>query len=250
MFSIAIFALGLVAFPLALSAPLVPVDPPTLLQNGQDAQALNSEFQNLTTSDLCISGQRACISKALALCVFSNWITETCPPSQQCFALPSVHYNGTFVACTSQAEALSIISATGATGGIYSNSTNTNTNVSFPDPETLSTTTSSASVTVFTAAITITLPPVTQTISPDAASSLLSSLLASADGASPTTTVSPDAGIGIAPTTITVTSASVTSATGVDGAIATGSYSAPIAIQLTPQVATASTPTLSADSGY
>ena len=54
MFSITYLLLvGLFASQTVLSAPMCPLDAATLLQNGQDAQILNAEFQNLTITDPC-----------------------------------------------------------------------------------------------------------------------------------------------------------------------------------------------------
>lgn len=54
MFSIAFAVLALLASPLALAAPTTP-DAGLLLKNGQAAQALNAQFQQLKTSDSCNS---------------------------------------------------------------------------------------------------------------------------------------------------------------------------------------------------
>ncbi|KAF5352183.1 hypothetical protein D9758_009225 [Tetrapyrgos nigripes] len=97
-----------------------------LLANGQQAQQLNA--QNLTLDDACSTGDKACISKDIAKCVNDKWeITTSCRGTQQCFALPSVKKAGVVnIACTSERTALSLIDATGATGGVAVASAGTN----------------------------------------------------------------------------------------------------------------------------
>ncbi|KAI0777174.1 hypothetical protein BD413DRAFT_171315 [Trametes elegans] len=113
-----------------LGAPTASIDAKTFLQNGKDAQALNAEFAKLHASDSCTSGQLACLGTSLATCADGKWKTEACPESLSCFALPSVRENGTELTCTTNATALAVINASGATGGVASNSTD-NT-VDFP----------------------------------------------------------------------------------------------------------------------
>jgi len=206
--------LALVASPIAWAAPLS-LDNSTLLQNGQDAQRLNAEFLSLQQNATCNAGETACISGAFANCNGTAWQTQQCPADQQCFALPMVRNNGTFVACTSESSAQSIVSATGAQGGLVSTAI-ANSTVPFPIVNTTSSdqnTTSSGddddnegddddcdsgddngdddggstgddngtlTVTVTLPANgTATQPPQTQILPPAAASSLLSSLTAS-----------------------------------------------------------------------
>ncbi|KAI9458847.1 hypothetical protein BJY52DRAFT_398943 [Lactarius psammicola] len=116
-----------------VSAGPVPLDNATLLANGQQAQILNSEFKDLQVNDSCNTGETACIKNAFASCVDNAWQTEPCSSSKSCFALPQIRTNGTFVACTSQRNAASIIAATGAQGGITSNSTSGG-NITVPFP--------------------------------------------------------------------------------------------------------------------
>ncbi|KAI8986657.1 hypothetical protein BD414DRAFT_415931 [Trametes punicea] len=108
---------------LALCAPMASLDADTFLQNGKDAQILNAEFANLDASDACKSGEMACMGASVAHCVNGTWTAEACPKSLSCFALPSVREKGTVISCTSNATALVVISASGATGGIVANST-------------------------------------------------------------------------------------------------------------------------------
>jgi len=116
-----------------VSAGPVALDNATLLVNGQQAQILNSEFENLQVNDPCNTGETACINNAFAACIDDAWQTQSCPSTKTCFALPQIRTNGTFVACTSQRNAASIIAATGAQGGITSNSTSGG-NITVPFP--------------------------------------------------------------------------------------------------------------------
>ncbi|KAI0646567.1 hypothetical protein C8Q79DRAFT_926496 [Trametes meyenii] len=113
-----------------LCAPMASLDADVFLQNGKDAQSLNAEFASLNASQSCNDGEVACIGKSLAHCTGSAWKTEACPKSLACFALPSVREEGTVVSCTSNATALAVINASGATGGIAAN--NTDSPVDFP----------------------------------------------------------------------------------------------------------------------
>ncbi|KAH9053189.1 hypothetical protein EDB87DRAFT_1653211 [Lactarius vividus] len=124
--------LAILASPLVSAGP-VALDNATLLANGQQAQILNFEFKSLQVNDSCNTGETACIKNAFAACIDNAWQTELCPSSKSCFALPQIRTNGTFVACTSQRNAASIIAATGAQGGITSNSTSGG-NVTVPFP--------------------------------------------------------------------------------------------------------------------
>ena len=65
------------------------------LPNGQDAQALNRGFQNLTTSLPCTSGEQACVQGQPARCVGGRFVITPCAAGLQCFALPLVHKPGT-----------------------------------------------------------------------------------------------------------------------------------------------------------
>jgi hypothetical protein len=55
MVHLAMLIIALFASQLAQSAPTTPLDAATLLQNGQAAQTLNSEFQTLNATDPCTS---------------------------------------------------------------------------------------------------------------------------------------------------------------------------------------------------
>jgi len=121
-----------------VSAGPVALDNATLLANGQQAQILNSEFESLQVNDPCNTGENACINNTFAVCINNAWETQPCPSSKSCFALPQVRTNGTFIACTSQRNAASIIAATGAQGGITNNSTSCG-NITVPFPSSVAT---------------------------------------------------------------------------------------------------------------
>ncbi|XP_006463728.1 hypothetical protein AGABI2DRAFT_194475 [Agaricus bisporus var. bisporus H97] len=94
----------------------------TLLQNGEEAQALNRYFKSLKTADHCNDGQVACLgSQILAKCQGAAWtITlSQCSGSQNCYALPSVSSSGTRLTCSSEKSAEGLFAATGAVGGIF-----------------------------------------------------------------------------------------------------------------------------------
>jgi len=157
---------------LALSAPTA-LDASVLLQNGQTAQQLNAQFNNLQATDACSTGDTGCISGLSAQCSNGTWQTQKCPGgSRQCFALPSVRSNGTFIACTSKANALSLIDATGAQGGLALNTTSNGTDPSISSGSVNSTTPSVSPG----EASTFTLSPTTRTIDPAQASALVSQL--------------------------------------------------------------------------
>jgi len=193
------------------SAPTASLDSATLLNNALEAQKLNAQFQtvNSTATGSCTNGDTTCVQGAIASCVNSQFDISQgrCPANQQCFALPSVNSGGTTVACTSEKIALSLIEAAGATGGITGSGSGSSINpasasstLSGATPGTstdsITPTSTSLNQSVVTVTVTLqvmasgttTLPSVTQTLSPEQASSLLSSLLAQGG---PTTTATP-----------------------------------------------------------
>ncbi|ETW80213.1 hypothetical protein HETIRDRAFT_428372 [Heterobasidion irregulare TC 32-1] len=93
-----------------------------LLQNGEDAQALNKKFSSLDANSTCTEGDQACIGTAFAQCVGGAFVQTQCSSTLVCAALPLVNKAGTTIACTTQADAASRIAATGATGGIAGDS--------------------------------------------------------------------------------------------------------------------------------
>ncbi|KAJ3533944.1 hypothetical protein NM688_g7209 [Phlebia brevispora] len=200
LFAALIVNVGIIS---AISAPSSSIDANILRQNAANAQILNSEFQSLRATDPCDSGLMACVEGALARCTFGSWQLQPCLDSQQCFALPSVNSTGTILTCTSQAHALSVLTAAGTTGGLTDDCTNRT--VAFPTqsvpsaPSTspsssasgtssVAATASSASgveVVTVTVTLPLTLPPSTTTLQPQEAFSILASL--SAQGFSITT---------------------------------------------------------------
>jgi len=185
----------ILAFLAVLASSLVSAGPvalnnATLLANGQQAQILNSEFESLQVNDPCNTGEVACINNDFAVCIDNAWQTRQCPLTKTCFALPQIRTNGSFIACTSQKNAASIIAATGAQGGITSNSTSGgNITVPFPTVDSDSSPDDNggnpdcgdngnpSSPEPVTITVTL-LPPTTTTILPNQASSLISSLSA------------------------------------------------------------------------
>ncbi|KAF8906658.1 hypothetical protein CPB85DRAFT_867486 [Mucidula mucida] len=85
-----------------------------LLQNGQDAIALNSQFASLTSSSTCTDGDEACVDGGFAQCVGGAFVVSECSGGTQCFALPLVNKAGTSLACTTEADKDARIAATGA----------------------------------------------------------------------------------------------------------------------------------------
>ena len=65
------------------------------LQNGLDAQKLNQQFQGLTASSTCTSGETACVNGQLAQCVGGQFSLSSCAATLQCVALPLVNKPGT-----------------------------------------------------------------------------------------------------------------------------------------------------------
>ncbi|KAF8992961.1 hypothetical protein BDZ89DRAFT_1030534 [Hymenopellis radicata] len=124
MFSFTLFASTLSILSVAYAAPAV--DSAALEANGLAAQTQNAAFQNLTVNDTCTTGEIACIAGALAQCGNNAWSTTDCPDASQCFSIPSIRSNGTLLQCTSEKDALSIIDATGVSGGIFGNGTESN----------------------------------------------------------------------------------------------------------------------------
>lgn len=84
------------------------------LQNGIDAINLNNQFQSLTASSPCTSGN-ACVNGEFAQCVNGQYVLTSCGSGLICAALPLVNSAGTSITCTTQADLNSRIAATGAT---------------------------------------------------------------------------------------------------------------------------------------
>ncbi|KAG2109615.1 uncharacterized protein F5147DRAFT_635006 [Suillus discolor] len=85
-----------------------------VLQNGIDAINLNNQFQSLTASSPCTSGN-ACVNGEFAQCVNGQYVLTSCGSGLTCAALPLVNSAGTSITCTTQADLNSRIAATGAT---------------------------------------------------------------------------------------------------------------------------------------
>ncbi|ETW75825.1 hypothetical protein HETIRDRAFT_481330 [Heterobasidion irregulare TC 32-1] len=275
MAPIFIIALSIMASSMVLAHPFA-VDNSTLLANGQDAQVLNAEFADLKSTDPCNNGETACIKNSFATCNGTSWETQRCPSSKQCFALPLIRGNGTFVACTSPNNAQSIISATGAKGGVVSTASS-NVTVSFPIVNSTSSTDDnddddcssddddgnddngqgdgtpddsgddSTTVTItitLPASGSVTLPTETQTFPPAEASSLISSL--TAGGSFSIVTIIPASSAVSSATANTVSAATGDSRNGAVNA----SAPTPTTIFLTPRPKSATaTPTSSSTSG-
>ncbi|KAG1834627.1 hypothetical protein DFJ58DRAFT_691511 [Suillus subalutaceus] len=85
-----------------------------VLQNGIDAINSNNQFQSLTASSPCTSGN-ACVNGEFAQCVNGQYVLTSCGSGLMCAALPLVNSAGTSITCTTQADLNSRILATGAT---------------------------------------------------------------------------------------------------------------------------------------
>jgi hypothetical protein len=176
---------------IVLAAPVPNLDAKTLQQNGECAQKLNKEFKNMTINDKCKSGDKACISGALAECnVNGAWEASECSAGSQCFAVPNKKKEGANSKCLSEQDALSQIDASGAKGGIFAgDSTDTGNATAEASPSTNNSTAATETVTVLIApSTTQTIDAQTRTLSGAGASSLLSSL--QSDGVSGTSTSS------------------------------------------------------------
>jgi hypothetical protein len=88
------------------------------LSNGQAAQKQNAEFASLTPDSGCTAGPNACVNGDFGQCVGNKYVTTPCGATLQCHALPLVNSPGTSVTCTTEADAIARIAATGATGGL------------------------------------------------------------------------------------------------------------------------------------
>jgi len=88
------------------------------LKNGQDAQALNKQFQSLTPNSACNSGD-ACVGSQVAKCVDGKFVLSSCTPKLQCVVLPLVNKPGTSVTCDTAKDANARIAQTGAQGGLF-----------------------------------------------------------------------------------------------------------------------------------
>ncbi|KJA26807.1 hypothetical protein HYPSUDRAFT_84223 [Hypholoma sublateritium FD-334 SS-4] len=185
----------------ARSAPAV--TNATLLQSAQEAQALNAQFLTLTTSSPCGNLTAACVANAISNCENDAWVAPkgACSQGTFCFATPNLRGAGTILQCTSNKTASSIIEASGASGGITGlDTTDTSANSSTSSSTSATPTASDASDSQVTVTVTVTQPIITgtvtqtstQTVSPDQASSIISSLIAAGGQAAPTVAAGSD----------------------------------------------------------
>jgi len=114
------FTATFVSLSLALLAAAGPIDKRAAfsLDNGHDAQALNAKFAGLSASSPCTAGENACVNGAFAQCVNGNFVLAPCAGGLTCVALPLVNSRGTSITCDTEADALTRISNSGATGGL------------------------------------------------------------------------------------------------------------------------------------
>jgi hypothetical protein len=111
--------------PKASPSPAAPADtappqaPPTgKAADGRAAQQQNAKFATLTADSQCQTGELACVQQSFAQCVGGKFVTTPCSTGTICAALPLVNKSGTVVTCTTEADAIARIQATGATGGL------------------------------------------------------------------------------------------------------------------------------------
>ncbi|CAL1708651.1 unnamed protein product [Somion occarium] len=197
MMQLTIYTLSLALSFLSLTLAAPALDSATLIRNGQDAQTLNAEFQQLRATNACNTGQMACINGSFALCQFGSWKLQPCTDSRKCFAVPSVTSNGTVchvllssillihyhrafqqLVCTSEANALSLINAAGAQGEVAS-TTNVTSATSSASEDGIAVVTVTVTVgPTSTPAPTLTLPPETRTLNESDVLSLVLSIQA------------------------------------------------------------------------
>ncbi|KAF8201399.1 hypothetical protein BJ912DRAFT_945270 [Pholiota molesta] len=155
------------------SLPASLVSNSVLLTSGQAAQALNSQFQTLTTSSPCGNLTTGCVSNSIATCKNDTWAaSNVCSKSQSCFAIPNVRNGGTSLSCTSSSS-----------GGTKSKTATANSaSITSASPTATATGTGSGSQDRVTVTVTLTQPvdisATTRTVSPQEASSILSSIIA------------------------------------------------------------------------
>jgi len=247
---LSILSLSLLSSALPTPAP----DSAMLLANAQEAQKLNAEFANLTSTDPCQDGDYACVGGAEATCVNNTWQSTPCPQggdaALSCFAIPSVRHPGTINACISENTAVALIEALGATGGIDGSGNDPSADPTAADSngyggDNGSNDAGSTTITLtVTSTPTVTLEPTTTTMPLTALGDLTSGAPAATDAAA--------AVVGApSPATITLNSAAPTPPPSVNGALGdTGALptitltNAPVA---TPAAAAAADPAPAAD---
>ncbi|KZT64581.1 hypothetical protein DAEQUDRAFT_732430 [Daedalea quercina L-15889] len=128
-----------------------------LLSNGQTAQQQNAQFATLTANSSCSEGTNACVNGEFAQCVSGAYTLQSCGSGLSCFSLPLVNSAGTSITCTTESDAASRISNTGATGGVTGdNSTSaSSTDASATGASATAASTDDASATASATAITV-----------------------------------------------------------------------------------------------
>jgi hypothetical protein len=72
----------------------------------------------VTDDHISTAGDQACIGTGFAQCVNGKFAITSCGATLTCAALPLVNAPGTSITCTTEADAVARIAASGATGGI------------------------------------------------------------------------------------------------------------------------------------
>ncbi|KIK70372.1 hypothetical protein GYMLUDRAFT_150244 [Collybiopsis luxurians FD-317 M1] len=84
----------------------------TALKNGQEAIALNAQYQTLTATSSCTTGEDACVGGKFAQCVNGKFVTQSCAAGTICGAIPlDSPKSGTLTTCTTQSDLDSRIAA-------------------------------------------------------------------------------------------------------------------------------------------
>ena len=76
------------------------------------------EARTQLASPPLLAGENACVNGGFAQCVGGKFVSTGCSAPLVCAALPLVNSPGTSITCTTSAEALTRIQATGAKGGL------------------------------------------------------------------------------------------------------------------------------------
>ncbi|TEB30005.1 hypothetical protein FA13DRAFT_1710843 [Coprinellus micaceus] len=222
-----LIALSVISAVSAAPAPAI-ASKDVLLQNGKDAQQLNSVFRSLDVTAPCDTGDFACVDNDMSICTAEGVWKPTrrgkCDQGDSCFAVPDTKDAAVNLMCTTEANALLLFESTGVTGGIFGDDSGSSTTTSGTATRTSSTvsstSTSAPSVTTVTttvapSTVTVTEVPgqttVTATISPSEASEILSSASPTASSSSvsaSTTSASSSSATTASSSTITLTPSS------------------------------------------
>ncbi|KAJ4485506.1 hypothetical protein J3R30DRAFT_3281660, partial [Lentinula aciculospora] len=77
----------------------------TALKNGQDAISLNAQYQTLTSTSSCTTGEDACVTAKFAQCVNGKFVLQSCATGTICAAIPlDSPSTGTLTTCTTQSD--------------------------------------------------------------------------------------------------------------------------------------------------